>query len=71
VQSKVRRNQLNLVHGTKTKPYMLKMVNSQRLVSVRKKERGPIVGRICDRERVKELWTMRVVNLWKELNWYA
>jgi len=36
------------------------------------KERGPMVGRICERgrfwarsERVKELWMMRVVNLWK------
>ena len=34
-----------------------------------------MVGRICERgrfragsERVKELWMMRVVNLWKKLN---
>jgi len=47
-------------------------------VSVQKKEWEPLVGRICERgkfeagsERVKELWMMRVVNLWKELNWYA
>jgi len=36
-----------------------------------------MVGRICERgrfragsERVKELWMMGVVNLWKKLNWY-
>jgi len=29
VQSKARRNQLNLPHGTKTKPDMLKTVSSQ------------------------------------------
>jgi len=41
VQSKVRRNQLNLPHGTKTKPDMLKKGEQpQSVVSVRKKERG-------------------------------
>jgi len=30
VQSKARRNQLNLLHGTETKPDMLKTVSSQR-----------------------------------------
>jgi len=39
-----------------------------------------MVGRICERgrprfsagsERVKELWMLRVMNLWKKLNWYV
>jgi len=63
----------------KQKPEMLKNGEQpESVVSVREKERGPMVGRICERgtfragsERVKELWMMRVVNLWKELNWYA
>jgi len=29
MRSKAHRNQLNLPHGTKTKPHMLKMVSSQ------------------------------------------
>jgi len=45
------------------------------VVSIRGKEKGPMVGRICERARfwagsgrVKELWMMKVVNLWKQLN---
>jgi len=52
VQSKAHRNQLNLPHGTKTKPDML--INGEQtesVVSVREKERGPMVGRICERGR--------------------
>jgi len=71
VQSKARRNQLNLPHGTKTKPDMLKTANSQSPLCQSRRKRAPVVGRICESERVKELWMMRVVNLWKELNWYA
>ena len=63
MRSKARRNQLNLPHGTKTKPDMLKNGEQpESVVSVREQERGPMVGRICERgrfcagsERVKEL----------------
>ena len=76
MQSKARRNQLNLPHGTKTKLDMLENGDQpESIVSIRK-ERGPMVGRICERgrfkaesERMEELWMMRVVNLWKGLNW--
>jgi len=79
VRSKARRNQLILPHGTKTKLHMLKNGEQpESVVSVREKERRPMVGRICERgrfwagsDRVKELWMMRVVNWWKELNWHA
>jgi len=52
VQSKAHKNLLNLPHGTKTKRDMLK--NSEQpesVVSVGKKERGSMVGRICERGR--------------------
>ena len=79
MRSKARRNQLNLPHGTKTKPDMLRNGEQpESVVLVRKKDRGLMVGRICERggfyagsERVKELWIMRVVNLWKQLNWHV
>ena len=52
MQSKARRNQLNLLHGTETKPEMLKNGGQpESVVSVQKKEKGPIVGRICERGR--------------------
>jgi len=53
VQSKAGRNQLYLPQGTKTKPDMLKTVIEQpeSVVSVREKEWGPMVGRICERGR--------------------
>ena len=79
MQPKAGRKQLNLPHEAKTKPDMLKNgEQSESAVSVQEKEWRPVVGRICERgrfwagsERVKELWMMRVVNLWKKLNWYA
>ena len=80
MRSKARRNQLNLLHGTTyRKPDMLKNGGQpESVVSVREKKKGPMVGRICERgrfqavsERVKELWMMSVVNLWKKLNWHA
>jgi len=52
VQSKAGMNQLNLPHGTKTKPDMLKNGEEpESVVSVREKEKGPMVGRICERGR--------------------
>jgi len=51
VQSKVRRSQLNLPHGTKTKPDAKNGEQPESIVSVREKERGPTVGRICERGR--------------------
>jgi len=44
VQSKASRNQLNLPHGTETKPEMLKKDGEQpeSVVSVREEERGRI-----------------------------
>jgi len=52
VRSNARRNQLNLPHGTKTKPDMLKGEQPESVESVREKERGPVVGR---EEFVKEV----------------
>jgi len=52
VQSNTSRNHLNLLHGTETKPEMQKngeQPESESVVSVREKERGPMVGRICER----------------------
>ena len=44
MRSKARRNQLNLPHGTKTKPDMLKNGEQpESVVSVPEKERGPMV----------------------------
>ena len=44
MRSKARRNQLNLPHRTKTKPNMLKNGEQpESVVSVREKERGPMV----------------------------
>jgi len=52
VRSKARRNQLNLPDGTKTKPDILKNGKQpESIVSVQEKERGRIVGRICERGR--------------------
>ena len=50
MQSKASRNQLNLPHGTETKPEMLNNGEQpESVVSVRENERGPMVGRICER----------------------
>jgi len=52
VQSKAHRNQLNLLHATKTKPDMLKNGEQpESVVLVWEKENGPMVGRICERGR--------------------
>jgi len=51
VQSKASRNQLKLPHGTKTKPDAKNGEQPESVVSVWKKERGPMVGRICERGR--------------------
>jgi len=52
VRSKASINQLNLPHGTKTKPdIMLKTVSSQSPLCQSGREWGPMVGRICERGR--------------------
>jgi len=53
IQSKASRNQLNLPHGTETKPEMQKNGEQpESVVSVGEKERGPMVRRICERGTV-------------------
>ena len=52
MQSKARRNQLNQPHGTETKTGNAKNGEQpESVVSAWKKERGPMVGRICERGR--------------------
>ena len=52
MQSKASRNQLNLPHRTETKPEILKNGEQPEfIVSVREKERGPMVRRIRERGR--------------------
>jgi len=49
VQSKARRNQLNLPHGTKRKTeYAKNGEQPESIMPVWKKEGGPVVGRICE-----------------------
>jgi len=76
VQSKARRNRLNLPHRTKTKLDMLKMVSSQSPLCQSRRKREDLwwegfVKGVSFKLGVKELRMMRVVNLWKQLNWYA
>jgi len=51
VRSKATINQLNLPHGTKTKPDMLKTMSSQSPLCHSGREWGPMVGRICEKGR--------------------
>jgi len=54
VRSKASINQLNVPHGTKTKPDMLKTVSSQSPLCQSRTDWVPMVGRICERGR---FWT--------------
>jgi len=51
VRSEAGESQLNLPHGTKTKPDMQNGEQPESIVSVWEKEFGPMVGRICERGR--------------------
>jgi len=51
VRSKAGKSQLNLPHGTKTKPNMQKTVSSRSPLCQSERKWGPMVGRICERGR--------------------
>jgi len=52
VQSKARTNQLNLPHGTETKTGNAKNDEQpEPVVSLQEKDKGPMMGRICERGR--------------------